>query len=123
MSSLLFFFPRGKSVLMLPYNNKKKVHQLLLNDNCFPLVSVLMGNFHCHLRGMSTHCSAFNYFNNFHWLFLTFRSSVTQNRKPFYLSSVTQFQQRSIRQIFVDRMHDHATGGHSFTFMIYITYK
>jgi hypothetical protein len=84
MSSLLVF-PRGKSVVMV-HIISNNIQQLFFADSCFPLVSVLIGDFHRHLKGVSTHCLAFKYFSNFKRLFLMFQSYINENRKPEYPS-------------------------------------
>jgi len=84
MSSLLVS-PRGKSMVMV-HIISNNIQQLFFAECCFPLVSVLVGNCHCHLKGVSTHCLAFNYFSNFKRLFLMFRSWINENRKPEYPS-------------------------------------
>jgi hypothetical protein len=117
MSSLLVF-PCGKSVVMV-HIIRNNIQQLFFADSCFPLVSVLIRNFHCHLKGVSTYCLAFNYFSNYKRLFLMFHSCINENLKPEYPSLPSFSKDQHDKYSLVDFQLD-AQNSYLFTYNTFI---
>ena len=84
--STLLVFPRGKSVLLAPMKSTKNHTSSSLLIVVFHSSLFLQESFIAIFKGVSTHCLTFNYFNNFLWLFLMFRSRINDNRKLVYQS-------------------------------------